>query len=406
MAYLEINQRYRELLKNLGVDSADTLLALPAIAVSGHPERNVSRIHLGSMECYLKCEHRVRLRDRVKNAMTGFGPVSKAAREAQMLSALGDQGIGCPEWIAHGQDAGGRAFLIVRALQGFQDLNRFLYDHQDLPGGLRGRLAETLGTALAQLHDAGIDHADLFGKHVLIDPHSERICFLDWQRARRHTFVPWSLRCADLAALNATLAENLCCPRERLHCLLAYLRAHARSGVMPSARPPSARTIVQEVRAQSQVLLRKSRINEQRLPPAPPGSQEIVRLEGEALCLTRSFWEELHRWSPAELSGLRQRIPARDNFSREVVKLPGGRRALLVQRRSPVILGTLWSALRRRRRESPELRLACRLNRAAPSPSGGPRLLAYGQRSCGRWHMESFLLTELPAQTEEVRRVA
>jgi hypothetical protein len=406
MAYLEINPRYRPMFAGLHITTAEALLAVPAVAVSGHPERNVSRIRLGSIDAFLKCEHRVRLRDRLVNAMSGFGPVSKAAREVQLLRFLPEHGIGCPEWIACGQDSSGRALLVVRKLAGFQDLRRFLHDHRELPGGLRRRLAETLGTALARVHDAGIDHADLLGKHVLIDPQTEQISVLDWQRARWHAFVPWSLRCADLAALDATLADDLCSPRDRLYCVLAYLRAHARSGCMPPARPPSSRTILREIRAQSLVLQRKRRICEQRLPPSPPGSQEIVRVEGEALCVARSFWDELQRWSPAELFRLRQRIPARDKLSREVVDLPGGRRALLVQRRSPALLKALWCAVRRRRQESPELRLACRLNRAARPTSETPRLLAYGQRRSGFWHVESFLLTELPQPAEEVRRVA
>src|SRR5205085_7180271 len=182
---------------------------------------------------FLKCEHRVRMRDRIINTFAGFGPVSKAAREAQTLDRLHTLGIGCPDWVAHGQDARGRAFLVVGALTGFQELRRFLNEHQELPGGLRRRLSEALGMALARVHDAGYVHADLLSKHVLINSQTEEICFLDWQRARQHGFVPWAQRCADLAALDATLAENLSAPRERLLCLLAYLRCHASTELMP-----------------------------------------------------------------------------------------------------------------------------------------------------------------------------
>src|SRR5579871_4073888 len=121
MTYLEINPRYRDLLKNQRLDTAKAFLALPAVAVTGHPERNVSRVHLGSVDAYLKCEHRVRLRDRLAHAISGFGPVSKAAREARTLDVLQSLGIGCPEWIAYGQHHG-RAFLVVRTLAGYQDL--------------------------------------------------------------------------------------------------------------------------------------------------------------------------------------------------------------------------------------------------------------------------------------------
>src|SRR5207245_10429694 len=90
---------------------------------------------------------------------------------------------------------------------------------------------------------------------------------------------------------------------------LSYLHAHARAGVMPPSRPPSSATIMREVRARAEAMLSKRRVHEQRLPPSPPGSQDIVRLEGDALCLTRSFWEGLHHWAPEECSRLRRRIP-------------------------------------------------------------------------------------------------
>jgi tRNA A-37 threonylcarbamoyl transferase component Bud32 len=405
MAYLEINPRYQALLAELRIDSAEALLALPAVAVSGHAERNVSRIRLGNVEGFLKCEHRVRLRDRLNNAIAGYGPSSKSVRETRMLDALRARGLNCPDWIACGQDSHGRALMVVRGLSGFQDVRRFLHEHRELSAEERRQLAVLLGQSLARVHGAGYVHAELLSKHILFHPESQEIYFLDWQRGRRLHFVPWSLRCNDLAVLNASLAEELCTPRERLLCLLAYLRAHARSGAMPPAYPPSAQTIAREIGGRTEALLQKRRVHEQRLPPGPAGSQEIVRLEGEGLCLTRTFWEELHRWSPAELFRLRQRIPARSRFYREILQLPGGRRALLVQSRRPIMLRALWAALRRRRYESPELRLACRLNR--PSPSfNRPRLLAYGQRRCGLWHTESFLLTELPAQPGEDRRVA
>jgi hypothetical protein len=141
-------------------------------------------------------------------------------------------------------------------------------------------------------------------------------------------------------------------------------------------------------------LQRKRHIRDQRSLPLPERSQEIVRLDGEALCVAWRFWNELNgRW-PEALNAVRQPMRFGRRLSREVITLPTGRQALLQRRRGWRPLRWLWSAFGGRRQESPELRQACLLNRR--QGDGPPRLLAYGQRQLGLWRMESFLLTELP----------
>src|SRR5205807_933169 len=83
-------------------------------------------------------------------------------------------------------------------------------------------LAARLCEALAAVHAAGVTHPDLYAKHVLVG--AAGVCFLDWARARRRWVLGWERRWRDLAALDATLADDLASPRERLACLRAYLR--------------------------------------------------------------------------------------------------------------------------------------------------------------------------------------
>ena len=113
-AFLDVNPRYRELLKQHGLKSPEDFLALPAVIVSGHPDRNVARVKLGGFRnqpgdsagitAYLKREHRLSWRDRLTNAWAGFGWCSKSYREAQLLRAMREQGIMCPEFLAAGED--------------------------------------------------------------------------------------------------------------------------------------------------------------------------------------------------------------------------------------------------------------------------------------------------------------
>ena len=141
-----------------------------------------------------------------------------------MLHDLQQSGIPCPDWIAVGEDGQGRAFLLLREVTGSQDLRVFLHEHRQAPSDQRRRLARKLGVALAEFHNAGFDHPDLFAKHVLVNPQDPPVSVLDWQRSRRRRRVTWRRRCRDLAALEATLADHLTTVRERLECLRSYLQ--------------------------------------------------------------------------------------------------------------------------------------------------------------------------------------
>src|SRR5438128_4902273 len=116
MAFVHINPRYRDLLDALGLRTAAQFLALPGVIVSGHPDRHVMRTTLGSVTAFLKREHCVRRRQRFASFLAGFGLVTRSQREAMTLQALEQAGIGCPEWIAFGEDGQGRGFLLLRAL--------------------------------------------------------------------------------------------------------------------------------------------------------------------------------------------------------------------------------------------------------------------------------------------------
>src|SRR5918911_1498663 len=152
MALVEINPKYQDLLRRHGLVSPGQFLSLPAVIISGHPDRNTAQVTLGGpgevLPAFLKREHRVPWKERLANAWAGFGLISKSCREARTLRALQQAGVGCPEWIAAGEDDKGRAFLLVRELTGTLDLRVFARRHSASPGG-RYRFARRLGEALA-----------------------------------------------------------------------------------------------------------------------------------------------------------------------------------------------------------------------------------------------------------------
>jgi tRNA A-37 threonylcarbamoyl transferase component Bud32 len=389
MARLLINERFRTALARLGLVAPQDFLRLSGVIYSGHPDRHVAEVTLrGDPEplvAFLKKEHRVPWRDRLFSAWQGFGPVSKSCREFHLLESLRRAGIGCPEPLAAGEDDRGRAFLLLAAIQRGQELRSFLRDQAGRPE-LRRQALGRLGAALGALHEAGFDHPDLFAKHILVagEARQAQFYFLDWQRSRRRRRLSWLLRCRDLAALNASVAEELAGRRDRLSCLRAYLR-HGSPSVSP-------RRILRIIQARTAALLRKRRIQEMRLPPLPAGTQNLIWLDGEALCLTREFCEATGGQVPSYL-----RCPPRDLTAGQVrrmrVPIPGPGAGSLVRRSARRPLRWLWSWLRGKALPSPELEQAgtyFRLERVGVSV---PTILAVGQRRLRPWHTESFLLT-------------
>jgi hypothetical protein len=413
MAIVEVNPHYRDLLQQLGLVRADQLLALPGVIVSGHPDRHVVRLTLaGGRTClagYMKREHRRPWRDSLANAWAGFGFISKSRREARMLQSLRRAGVGCPEWIAAGEDDQGRAFLLLKALTDACELRVFLRDHLPLAwasradpeistGGrdARRRFARSLGEAVAHLHEAGFDHPDLHAKHVFVDPDDHTIHFLDCQRVRRRRHLDWRRRWHNWAALDATLAESLASSVDRLTCLRAYLRACLASRVPGALVVDAARRI----RYLARRLLRRRYLREVRREPLPHGAQELLWLDGEALCVTPAFRSSWQGPMPAWLGPAGQK----GGVVRSSVHLTEAKRATLIRRRRSQPLRWLWAWLRCRPLTSPEVQQAAMLFRLERYGVPAPRLLAFGERHVRPWRTESFLLTEATAEATDLRQ--
>jgi tRNA A-37 threonylcarbamoyl transferase component Bud32 len=316
---------------------------------------------------YLKSEHRVRMRSRLHGFFSGCRFGSKSRREQRLLQALALEGIGCPEWIAVGEDDKGRAFLLVREIVNTVEMPVYLQGCSD---DNRRALCKRLGQDLARMHDAGFDHPDLYAKHVLIRPADKAIFFLDWQRSRRHTHVPWRRRARDLAALNASLAEELASCRHRLACLGAYLRTTA-----PSTVP---RRLVPNIERRCRHLLRRRRVREMRQPGAPESKQRLIRLDGDGLCVSSDFRKTYPDVLPAWLET--NAGAHRNGIVHEEQTLADGTAACLTRRSEFRPIRGLVARLVRWRQTSPELREVGVLFRLERFGITIARVLAFGQR--------------------------
>jgi len=370
-----VSPEHRDWLDSLGLRTARDFLVLPGIVVSGHIGRNVSRVNLGGVTPYLKREHRIRLRDRLRSWQDGFGWASLSAREAAVLRRLEDHHLPVPKRLAAGE-CDGAGFLLLEAAESAMEIRA-------LPA-VGNDLAEWLGRIIAKIHAAGVDQPDLFAKHVLVCSQTLAITILDWQRAVVRRRVSWSNRVRGLAGLRATAPSESVSDATWAVLLAGYLDESARDiGNGPS--PERLREWIESVAAK---LRRRRAIASQRLPTIPV-RQELMRIGGERVCAIPEVAPAFE--GDTAIAALYDR-----SADGSTILLPGGRRGLLRVGRYVLPFGRWWQNLRGRAWRSPELRAARLLFHLERHGITAPKLLAYGHTTPFAAPASSFLLSEPP----------
>jgi tRNA A-37 threonylcarbamoyl transferase component Bud32 len=386
--FIVVHPRYRTWLSRCGVTTAAAALALPGEVVSGHPDRHVVRAEVGTRAVYLKREHRIGWRVRLRNRRAGFGGVSRSEREAATLRRLEEAGLPGPQWIAYGEDGRGRAFLLVDELAGSVELRDSLAD----PAADRRELAAELGRAAADLHAAGFDTPDLSAKHVFVRPGTHAVAVIDWASAGRPGAVPGHRRLRALANLAASVGDALASTRDRLRAVRAYLKASPE----PVPFAGFVRTLAAEVRAVED----RPSLREQRQPRT--NGQRLVWLAGEAAVAVPAVaagWPTPavgppfypHRFEPV---GADRRV---------ALHLPAHPDCTLLRFRGRYAVGRLLAAVRGRAWRSPAAVVARLLFHLDRYGVDAPPLLAFGQRTPSPVRAESFVLFGLPADAPTLR---
>ena len=231
-----INPRYERLVRRHGLDDFDRVM-------HWHGDRRVGRQfgrHIDQIEVeedgrklrlFLKREWRTYLKDRLRNWLAGLGWGTKARREWHVLIAMNEAGLGCAEPVVMAERAGfrPRGYLVLREISDAVLLCPYLAGRRaEMSGEQRRQLAAHLGREVARLHGTGIDHPDLFSKHILLTPGSEperlpQVSFIDMQRSTIRLSLSHSHRIHDLASLDATLPGVLASATDRLTFLQSYL---------------------------------------------------------------------------------------------------------------------------------------------------------------------------------------
>lgn len=376
---LTVHPAFSGLFRRLGLTTAAAFLDLAGEIVSGHPDRHVVRIELpgAAHAFYLKRQHVVGWREKLRNWWAGFGAVSRCEREGQLLQQLQARQLPAPRWAAFGA-AGGRAFLLVEEVPQAVELRQLLADNRLSPAE-RHRLARRLGQALAAVHAAGFTTPELSAKHVWVNRASLAVTFLDWPAAQRKT-VPEAERIEPLAALHASVAAELASPRQRLRVLRAY------GEISDVAR----------IQQRAQRLLQRRSIRDQRLAPVPAApaaaAQRLVWLAGEAVC---AIPEVAAQWPRPVIAPPFYGPPAPGRAHGGEYRLEWANRpAVLARGRAFAPWGRLrawWRAVPWRSPGATAARVLFHLERYGLA---APRLLAFGQRWVGRTGAEWFVLYE------------
>jgi tRNA A-37 threonylcarbamoyl transferase component Bud32 len=380
--FLGISPAYSDILHKYGFSRPEDFFDVPGPIISGHPDRHVLRIEIDGILCFLKREHHIPWKDRWRSFRAGFGFVSLSQREVAMLNVVKQAGVPAPEWPAVGEDGNGRAFLLLKAIEHGVDLRLYL---RHKTGDERREIARRLGEFVARMHEMGIEHPDLYAKHVLVDPQTQRFALIDWQRSRTPRRLSIQDCCRDLAALNASLSDELAGDQFRGEFLQAYARARNFNSSL-------SEEFAREIQTRTARLLNRASIREQRLP-AWNESQPLYWLDGEALCVTPRGQE---LWHADALAAIGYAAQSARQHSVEAISLtlPDGGPGALIRRRTRRLLGGARDWLRQKRWTSPEVRQAGHLLHLERLGECGPRLLAFGQRSGRFGFVESFLLME------------
>ena len=374
--WVRVNPAFAAGFAALGVDSAAGFLELPGEVVSGHPDRHVMRVVLPGQPTafYLKRQHSVTWRERLRNRLSGFGWSSRCVREAAILKELTANSLPAPRWVAVGEDARGRSFLLVEEVAKSCDLREVLSDNAlSLPA--RRDLANRLGHLIARLHDAGLTTPDLTAKHLLVSRQRGEMTPIDWQSARRMQPVPLAERIHALAALHASVAEELASPRDRMRVLRAAL------GVNDLAQ------LAQQIEREAKKIRGRRSIRDQRQPVVTASAQRLVWLAEEAVCAVptvATIWPKPAVTAPfygCEPGTLR-------------IQLADGRDAVLIRGRSLSPLSRLNAKSRGRSWRSPGVTLGRMLFHLERYGVPAPRLFAFGQRLTGFASADWFALHE------------
>lgn len=176
-----------------------------ATVVKQGPHRVVWRVELPSVSFHLKKNLIPNWRARMRGWLRG----PKARREFGLIEAVQERGIPTSQALAWAE-RGGESFLFTRTLENVEPLHlyflRTFHSHEAATQTrLRQSIARALGSLIAAMHLAGVNHRDLHAGNLLIRMEGDvpRLFLIDLDAVALTRPLEGERRLANLAMLNA-----------------------------------------------------------------------------------------------------------------------------------------------------------------------------------------------------------
>ncbi len=224
--------------------------------------RRTLRFELAGDGYFLKLHWGVGWREIFKNLLSGRLPVLGACNEWRAIQALETAGVPVPTLAAWGREgwnpARRRSFVVTGELAGCLSLEEHCADwarHPPPPAHKRA-LIDQVAAMTRRLHQAGLNHRDLYLCHFLLRRESiqappPQLYLIDLHRVQRRRRVPLRWRAKDLGALWFSALEIGLTRRD----LLRFFRTYAGEPLRPALR--RHRRLLQASRRRMLALARK-----------------------------------------------------------------------------------------------------------------------------------------------------
>lgn len=195
-----------------GRDAFDAALAIEGETYRVAANRRTVRFDAAGATFFAKLHGGAGGREILKNLATLKLPVLGARNEFDACRRLAAAGIPAPRVAAFGwravNPAHGQSFIICDALMNHVSLETLAerWAGQPPPPRLRRRMILAVADLARAMHDAGVNHRDLYLCHILADADAlargeARLTLIDLHRAQTRRSVPRRWRLRDLAAL-------------------------------------------------------------------------------------------------------------------------------------------------------------------------------------------------------------
>lgn len=202
------------------------------------PDRRTFRFEVAGEGFFAKLHRGIGWREIGTSLLSLRLPVVDARRERDAIEVLHDAGVPTMETLAWGvrgrSPASRRSFIVTReipARRTLDDLARAWGERGHCDVALKRRLIARVAELTRRMHDAGVNHRDLYLVHLLLPDDSGiagLICLIDLHRAQIRARVPRRWRVKDLGSLLFSARVAPLTRTDRLRFVAAYRRAPLR----------------------------------------------------------------------------------------------------------------------------------------------------------------------------------